>query len=71
MSKIPASIEVGAQHVHSGKLEAGMLPTGTRVYITDVGVDPERDRARGFRVTDNGITLVTPDHFGQSLHRVR
>jgi len=40
MSKIPASIEVGAQHVHSGKLETGMLPTGTRVYITDVGVDP-------------------------------
>ncbi len=39
-SHIPASIEVGAQHVNNGKLEAGMLPTGTRVYITDVGVDP-------------------------------
>ena len=43
-----------------------VLPEGT-----EVGVDHDADRERGFRVTDSGITLVTPDHFGQDLHRVR
>jgi len=37
---IDASIEVSAKHVHDGKLQPGMMPNGTRVYITDVGVDP-------------------------------
>ena len=37
---ISASIEVSAKHVHDGKLTGEMLPAGTRVYITDVGVDP-------------------------------
>ncbi|MEN0040807.1 MAG: methylenetetrahydrofolate reductase [Pseudomonadota bacterium] len=40
---IPASIEVSAKHVQDGKLTADMLPAGTRVYITDVGVDPVED----------------------------
>ena len=40
MAKISASIEVSAKHVHDGKLTEHMLPRGTRVYITDVGVDP-------------------------------
>ncbi|EFL90716.1 methylenetetrahydrofolate reductase [Ahrensia sp. R2A130] len=46
MSHIPASMEVSAKHVHDGKLTAGMLPSGTRVYITDVGVDPVEDLIR-------------------------
>ncbi|MEM1040403.1 MAG: methylenetetrahydrofolate reductase [Pseudomonadota bacterium] len=37
---IDASMEVSAKHVHDGKLQPGMMPDGTRVYITDVGVDP-------------------------------
>ncbi|MEL6966636.1 MAG: methylenetetrahydrofolate reductase [Pseudomonadota bacterium] len=37
---IGASMEVSAKHVHDGKLQPGMMPDGTRVYITDVGVDP-------------------------------
>ena len=58
-TKIPASIEVGAQHVHGGKLEAGMLPTGTRVYITDVGVDPLDAMVGAARkVTDMGYSPV-------------
>lgn len=40
---IPASMEVSAKHVQDGKLTAGLLPAGTRVYITDVGVDPVAD----------------------------
>jgi len=31
----------------------------------------EEDRARGFRITDSGITLVTPDMLGQQLHFTR
>ncbi|MEM9172079.1 MAG: glucose-1-phosphate adenylyltransferase [Pseudomonadota bacterium] len=36
-----------------------------------IGVDPDADRARGFRVTEDGITLVTPDMLGQDLHFTR
>lgn len=42
-TRIPASIEVSAKHVQDGKLSDTMLPAGTRVYITDVGVDPVAD----------------------------
>ncbi len=42
-NRIGASIEVSAKHVHDGKLDRTMLPAGTRVYITDVGVDPVAD----------------------------
>jgi glucose-1-phosphate adenylyltransferase len=38
---------------------------------TQIGVDHDADRARGFRVTDSGITLVTPDMLGQHLHITR
>ena len=38
---------------------------------TEIGVDPEKDRASGFRVTDSGITLVTPDALGQKRHQHR
>lgn len=36
-----------------------------------VGEDADADRARGFRVTASGLTLVTPDMLGQSLHFTR
>lgn len=38
---------------------------------TEIGVDHDTDRARGFRVTKSGITLVTPDMLGQQLHFTR
>jgi glucose-1-phosphate adenylyltransferase len=38
---------------------------------TVIGEDPEADRARGFRVTDSGLVLVTPDMLGQKLHFTR
>lgn len=43
-----------------------ILPEGTII-----GVDSDKDRKAGFRVTDNGITLVTPDHLNQSVHQIR
>jgi glucose-1-phosphate adenylyltransferase len=36
-----------------------------------VGEDHDADLARGFRVTASGLTLVTPDMLGQSLHFTR
>ena len=38
---------------------------------TVIGEDHDADRARGFRVTEKGITLVTPDMLGQQLHHTR
>ena len=42
------------------------IPDGTAI-----GEDLEADRARGFRVTDSGLVLVTPDMLGQRLHFTR
>ena len=38
---------------------------------TVIGANNDDDRARGFRVTDDGIVLVTPDMLGQPLHTMR
>ena len=43
-----------------------VIPAGT-----EIGVDPDADRARGFRVTEGGHTLVTPDMLKQKLHVTR
>jgi len=37
----------------------------------EIGVDHDEDRARGFRVTEGGITLVTPGMLDQPLHHTR
>ena len=37
----------------------------------EIGVDHDEDRARGFRVTEGGRTLVVPDMLGQDLHLAR
>lgn len=38
---------------------------------TIIGEDADADRERNFRVTDSGLTLVTPDMLGQDLHFTR
>lgn len=43
-----------------------IIPDGTII-----GEDAEADRKRGFRVTETGITLVTPEMLGQQLHFTR
>lgn len=43
-----------------------VIPEGT-----EIGVDHDEDRARGFRVTEGGITLVTPGMLEQPLHHTR
>jgi len=58
-SRIGASIEVSAKHVLDSKLEVGILPAQTRVYITDVGIDPVADIVNAARmVTDMGYKTV-------------
>jgi len=36
-----------------------------------IGEDADADRARGFRITDDGVVLVTPDMLNQGLHYPR
>jgi glucose-1-phosphate adenylyltransferase len=43
-----------------------IIPQGT-----EIGVDHDADRARGFRVTEGGHVLVTPDMLDQKLHITR
>jgi glucose-1-phosphate adenylyltransferase len=42
-------------------IEAGMC----------IGIDHDEDRKRGFRVTENGVVLVTPDMLKQATHAAR
>lgn len=43
-----------------------VIPEGSRI-----GIDHDADRKRGFRVTEGGCTLVTPEMLGQQLHHTR
>ena len=43
-----------------------IIPEGT-----EIGVNHDEDRARGFRVTEGGHTLVTPGMLDQPLHHTR
>lgn len=61
-------VEVG-QHC---RIQRAIIDRGTLIPdSTDIGIDHDEDRKRGFRVTASGLTLVTPDMLGQDLHFVR
>ena len=54
-------------NLHRCIIDAGCdIPDGTVI-----GENHDDDRERGFRVTEKGITLVTPDMLGQQLHHTR
>lgn len=54
------------------KVRKAIIDTGTVLPEgIEIGYDLEADEKRGFRVTKKGVTLVTSQHFGQQLHRVR
>lgn len=38
---------------------------------TNIGIDPEQDIARGFTLSENGVTLVTAKMLGQRVHFTR
>lgn len=49
-----------------------IIDRGARIEDnTVIGEDHDADRKRGLRVTDSGLTLVTPDMLGQELHFTR
>jgi glucose-1-phosphate adenylyltransferase len=49
-----------------------ILDRGCRVPAhTRIGVDPVEDRSNGFRLTEKGRVLVTPEMLGQNLHVTR
>ena len=37
----------------------------------EIGVDHEKDRAAGFRISEQGVVLVTPDMLGMYIHHIR
>lgn len=54
------------------RIEKAILDRGVELPPgTDIGLDRAADEARGFRVTEKGVTLVTPDMLGQPLHQIR
>jgi len=56
----------------NSQIRRAILDRGCEVPAgTSIGHDLEHDRARGFRVSEGGIVLVTPDMLGQPLHFVR
>ncbi len=67
-SVVLPDVDIGENcRIHKAIIDAGAkIEPGT-----EIGVDADADRERGFRVTDEGITLVTPDMLGQQLHFTR
>ena len=54
-------------HIKNAIIDRGsVIPQGM-----GIGIDQDEDRRRGFRVTECGRTLVTPDMLGQTLHYTR
>lgn len=54
------------------KIQRAIIDVGCEIPEgMEIGFDAEKDIAAGFRVTDTGITLVTPDHLGQLRHKIR
>ena len=54
------------------KIQRAIIDVGCEIPEgMEIGFDKEKDIAAGFRVTDSGITLVTPDQLGQLRHRIR
>jgi len=67
-SVVLPDVEVGQNcRLHRSIIDAGCtLEDGMTI-----GVDHDHDRERGFRVTESGLTLVTPDMLDQQLHHTR
>jgi glucose-1-phosphate adenylyltransferase len=56
----------------NAKVRRAIIDRGTVIPAgMTIGFDHDEDRARGFRVTESGLTLVTPEMLGQQLHHTR
>jgi glucose-1-phosphate adenylyltransferase len=72
-SKIEESLILPECEVHDGcTIRRAIIDRGCVIAEgTEIGVNHDDDRARGFRVTEGGITLVTPGMLEQPLHHTR
>ena len=72
-SKIEESLILPECEVHDGcTIRRAIIDRGCVIAEgTEIGVSHDDDRARGFRVTEGGITLVTPGMLEQPLHHTR
>jgi glucose-1-phosphate adenylyltransferase len=54
------------------EISNAIIDRGTKIPPgTKIGIDKAEDEKRGFRITEVGRTLVTPDMLGQELHITR
>ena len=72
-SEVADSVVLPQVDVGAGcRIRNAIIDRGTRIADdTVIGEDLAADRERGFRVTDSGLVLVTPDMLGQQLHHTR
>lgn len=72
-SKVTESVILPGVHIgRHCRIHRAIIDGGAIVEEgTSIGIDADADRERGFRVTDSGLTLVTPDMLGQELHFTR
>lgn len=67
-SVILPDVEIG----EGCRIKKAIIDAGAKITPgTIIGEDADADRKRGFRVTESGLTLVTPDMLGQPLHFTR
>lgn len=67
-SVILPDVEIG----EGCRIKKAIIDAGAKIEPgTIIGEDADADRKRGFRVTESGLTLVTPDMLGQPLHFTR
>lgn len=72
-SKVTNSVLLPNVRIHrSCRVDRAIIDRGVVLDEGEViGKDLETDRSRGFRITDSGLTLVTPEMLGQRLHFTR
>ena len=67
-SVVLPDVEIG----ENCRINRAIIDAGANIEAGSViGEDHDADRERGFRVTETGLTLVTPDMLGQHLHYTR
>lgn len=72
-SSINDSVLLPDTHIgRNCRLKRCIIDAGSTIEEGSViGENPDVDRERGFRVTESGLTLVTPDMLGQNIHFTR
>jgi len=72
-SRITDTLILPECEIHDGcRIHNAIIDRGCQIPENwQIGIDHDEDRARGFRVTEGGRTLVTPGMLEQPLHHTR